>query len=98
MHTGQHYDPVMSGSFFTDLNMPAPDIFLNVDSGSHPVQTAEILKRFEVVLLREKLAHVESGLRSFDRLMPEDVNRVVTDHVSDLLLVTEESGVRNLPE
>ena len=119
----------MSGSFFDDLNMPAPDIMLGVGSGSHVVQTAEILRKFEAVLLNEKpdavvvvgdvnstvacalvtakiafdaagtrplLAHVESGLRSFDRLMPEEVNRVVTDHVSDLLLVSEESGVRNL--
>jgi len=129
VHTGQHYDTVMSGSFFSDLDMPAPDVQLGVGSGSHVAQTAEILKKFEAVLLSERpdavivvgdvnstvacalvtakiafdaagtrplLAHVESGLRSFDRLMPEEVNRVVTDHVSDLLLVTEESGVRNL--
>jgi UDP-N-acetylglucosamine 2-epimerase (non-hydrolysing) len=129
VHTGQHYDNVMSGSFFADLNMPAPDILLGVGSGSHVVQTAEILIKFEAVLLSERpdavlvvgdvnsavacalvtakiafdttgmrplLAHVESGLRSFDRLMPEEVNRVVTDHVSDLLLVSEQSGVRNL--
>lgn len=129
VHTGQHYDAQMSGSFFADLNMPAPDSLLGVGSGSHVVQTAEILRKFEAVLLSEKpdavvvvgdvnstlacalvtakiafdsagtrpmLAHVESGLRSFDRLMPEEVNRVVTDHVSDLLFVTEESGVRNL--
>jgi UDP-N-acetylglucosamine 2-epimerase (non-hydrolysing) len=119
----------MSGSFFTDLNMPAPDILLGVGSGSHAEQTAEILKKFEAVLFREKpdavvvvgdvnstvacalatakiafdktgtrplLAHVEAGLRSFDRLMPEEVNRVVTDHVSDLLFVSERSGIKNL--
>src|SRR5580658_4047244 len=54
VHTGQHYDSAMSGSFFTDLNMPVPDIFLDVGSGSHAVQTAEILKRFEAVLVKEK--------------------------------------------
>jgi UDP-N-acetylglucosamine 2-epimerase (non-hydrolysing) len=129
VHTGQHYDAAMSGSFFSDLNLPEPDIRLGVGSGSHAVQTATVLKNFEEVLLNQKpdavivvgdvnstlacalatvkiafdaqgrrplLAHVEAGLRSFDRLMPEEVNRVVTDHVSDLLLVTEESGVRNL--
>lgn len=129
VHTGQHYDALMSDSFFADLNMPAPDVMLGVGSGSHLVQTAEILKKFEAVLLDERpdivavvgdvnstvacalatakivfdatggrplLAHVESGLRSFDRSMPEEVNRVVTDHISDLLLVTEESGLENL--
>jgi len=129
VHTGQHYDEAMSGSFFKDLGLPAPDIHLGVGSGSHAAQTAEIMKRFEVVLLREKpdvlivvgdvnstmgcslvaakitfdesgtrplIAHVEAGLRSFDRTMPEEINRVVTDHVSDLLFVTEESGLRNL--
>jgi UDP-N-acetylglucosamine 2-epimerase (non-hydrolysing) len=129
VHTGQHYDEEMSGSFFKDLNLPDPDVYLGVGSGSHGVQTAEIMKRFEEVLLRERpdivvvvgdvnstlacslvaaktaldaagtrslIAHVEAGLRSFDRTMPEEVNRVVTDHVSDLLFVTEESGLRNL--
>jgi UDP-N-acetylglucosamine 2-epimerase (non-hydrolysing) len=129
VHTGQHYDEAMSGSFFTDLGLAAPDIHLGVGSGSHAAQTAEIMKRFEVVLLREKpdvlivvgdvnstmgcslvaakitfdesgtrplIAHVEAGLRSFDRTMPEEINRIVTDHVSDLLFVTEESGLRNL--
>jgi UDP-N-acetylglucosamine 2-epimerase (non-hydrolysing) len=119
----------MSGTFFTDLGLAAPDIHLGVGSGSHAAQTAEIMKRFEVVLLREKpdvlivvgdvnstmgcslvaakitfdesgtrplIAHVEAGLRSFDRTMPEEINRIVTDHVSDLLFVTEESGLRNL--
>ncbi len=129
VHTGQHYDEAMSGSFFTDLGLAAPDIDLGVGSGSHAAQAAEIMKRFEVVLLREKpdvlivvgdvnstmgcslvaakitfdesgtrplIAHVEAGLRSFDRAMPEEINRIVTDHVSDLLFVTEESGLRNL--
>jgi UDP-N-acetylglucosamine 2-epimerase (non-hydrolysing) len=129
VHTGQHYDEAMSASFFTDLGLPAPDIHLGVGSGSHAAQTAEIMKRFEVVLLRERpdvvivvgdvnstmgcslvaakiafdesgtrslIAHVEAGLRSFDRTMPEEINRIVTDHVSDMLFVTEESGLRNL--
>jgi UDP-N-acetylglucosamine 2-epimerase (non-hydrolysing) len=129
VHTGQHYDDLMSGSFFSDLGLPAPDIHLGVGSASHAVQTAEVMKKFEEVLAAERpdvvivvgdvnstlacalatakisfdsvgsrplIAHVEAGLRSFDRSMPEEVNRVLTDHVSDLLFVTEDSGVRNL--
>ena len=129
VHTGQHYDEVMSGSFFNDLNLPKSDIHLGVGSGSHATQTAEIMKKFEEVLLGEKpdivvvvgdvnstlacalatakisfdsygsrpvIAHVEAGLRSFDRSMPEEVNRILTDHASDLLFVTEESGLQNL--
>jgi len=129
VHTGQHYDNAMSGSFFSDLNLPKPDIHLGVGSGSHAVQTAEIMKRFEEVVLAEKpdvvvvvgdvnstlacalvtskvafdsagsrplVVHVEAGLRSFDRLMPEEINRILTDHVSDVLFVTEESGLENL--
>jgi UDP-N-acetylglucosamine 2-epimerase (non-hydrolysing) len=129
IHTGQHYDEFMSGSFFSDLKLPKPDIHLGVGSGSHSVQTAEIMKKFEEVLLTEKpdavvvvgdvnstlacalvaakicfdaagsrpvLAHVEAGLRSFERSMPEEINRILTDHVSDLLFVTEESGLQNL--
>src|ERR1019366_1999470 len=125
VHTGQHYDEAMSGSFFADLELPKPDIHLGIGSGSHAAQTAEIMRRFEEVLLQEKpgvvivvgdvnstvacalvaakisydssgtrplIAHVEAGLRSFDRAMPEEVNRIVTDHLSDLLFVTEESG------
>ena len=129
VHTGQHYDDRMSGSFFTDLELSQPDIHLGAGPGSHAAQTAEIMQKFEEVLLTERpdvvivvgdvnstvacalvaskiafdsegsrplIAHVEAGLRSFDRRMPEEVNRIVTDHVSDLLFVTEESGVRNL--
>jgi UDP-N-acetylglucosamine 2-epimerase (non-hydrolysing) len=129
VHTGQHYDDLMSGAFFRDLNLPKPDVHLGVGSGSHAAQTAEIMKKFEEVLLKEKpdvvavvgdvnstlacalvtakisfdsagsrplIAHVEAGLRSFDPSMPEEINRVLTDHVSDLLFVTEESGVQNL--
>jgi UDP-N-acetylglucosamine 2-epimerase (non-hydrolysing) len=129
VHTGQHYDDLMSNAFFRDLNLPKPDVHLGVGSGSHAVQTAEVMKQFERVLLAEKpevvvvvgdvnstlacalvaskisfdsagsrplIAHVEAGLRSFDHSMPEEINRVLTDHVSDLLFVTEESGVQNL--
>ena len=129
VHTGQHYDEAMSGSFFSDLGLPKPDVHLEVGSGSHAVQTAEIMRRFEEVVLNEKpdlvivfgdvnstvacalvtskvsldsngkrplIAHVEAGLRSFDRAMPEEINRVITDHLSDLLFVTEESGRENL--
>lgn len=122
VHTGQHYDERMSGQFFRDLGLPQPHQNLEVGSGSHAVQTAEIMRRFEPVLLAEQPAavlvvgdvnstlactlvakklqvpviHVEAGLRSFDRTMPEEINRVLTDSISDLLLVTEESGVANL--
>lgn len=129
VHTGQHYDRMMSDSFFADLNLPQPDVHLDVGSGTHAAQTAEIMKRFEQVLLRERpdvllvvgdvnstlgcalvaakisfdgfgtrpvIAHVEAGLRSFDRSMPEEINRILTDQLSDLLFVTEESAVRNL--
>jgi UDP-N-acetylglucosamine 2-epimerase (non-hydrolysing) len=129
VHTGQHYDDRMSGSFFSDLELPEPDVYLGVGSGSHAVQTAEIMRKFEPVLLDERpdvvivvgdvnstlacalvaskisydgprsrplIAHVEAGLRSFDRSMPEEINRVMTDHVADLLFVTEQSGIDNL--
>lgn len=131
VHTGQHYDEKMSQGFFNDLGIPKPDINLEVGSGSHAVQTAEIMKRFEPVLLTEKpdallvvgdvnstiactlvaakieypsgstrkrpvIVHVEAGLRSFDRDMPEEINRILTDAISDMLFVTEQSGVENL--
>jgi UDP-N-acetylglucosamine 2-epimerase (non-hydrolysing) len=129
VHTGQHYDEAMSGSFFSDLGLPKPDVHLEVGSGSHAAQTAEIMRRFETVLLEHQpdfvvvfgdvnstvacalvaskisldasgrcppIAHVESGLRSFDRGMPEEINRILTDHLSDLLFITEESGRENL--
>jgi len=129
VHTGQHYDEAMSDRFFADLRIPKPDVHLGAGPGSHAVQTAEIMKRFEEALLREKpdllivvgdvnstvacalvaakvsydvsgsrpfIAHVEAGLRSFDRGMPEEINRIVTDHLADLLFVTEESGIKNL--
>ena len=122
IHTGQHYDDSMSGTFLRDLQIPQPHHHLQVGSGSHAQQTAEIMRRLEPVLLEEVPAgvivvgdvnstvagalvasklgipviHAEAGLRSFDRSMPEEINRVVTDVISDLLLVTEESGRTNL--
>jgi len=129
VHTGQHYDKQLSDIFLKDLCLPKPDYDLGVGSASHAVQTAEIMKRFEGVLLAEKpdfvllvgdvnstlacslvatkiqynshgsrplIAHIEAGLRSCDRSMPEETNRIVTDHVSDLLFVTEESAIANL--
>jgi UDP-N-acetylglucosamine 2-epimerase (non-hydrolysing) len=122
VHTGQHYDEAMSGSFFRDLEIGDPKYFLQVGSGSHAEQTAEIMKRFDAVLTevapaavvvvgdvnstaacslvakkrQVSLVHVEAGLRSLDRTMPEEINRLVTDAISDLFLVTEESGRRNL--
>ena len=122
IHTGQHSSPEMSGSFFEDLEMSAPDVNLEVDSGSPTWQTAEMMKRLEPVLAETapdavvvagdvtstlagalaaaksglRLAHVEAGLRSFDRTMPEETNRVVTDALAEFLFVTEPSGERNL--
>ena len=122
VHTGQHYDRTMSDLFFRQLGIPQPDLNLGVGSASHSVQTAEIMKAFEPVVLEHKpdvvlvvgdvnstiacglvavklgvkLAHVEAGLRSFDRTMPEEVNRVLTDSISHFLFCTEQSGVDNL--
>ncbi len=122
VHTGQHYDEKMSDLFFRQLGIPEPDINLEIGSGSHAVQTAEIMKAFETVVLDHrpdavlvvgdvnstiacglvavklgvKLIHVEAGLRSGDRSMPEEINRVLTDSISDLLFCTEQSGVDNL--
>lgn len=122
VHTGQHYDPLMSEVFLKELDLAKPSINLEVGSGSHAWQTAQIIQRFEPVLmdyrpdwvivpgdvnstlacalvaskLGIKVAHVEAGLRSFDRTMPEEINRVLTDHIADLLFTTEESGNRNL--
>jgi UDP-N-acetylglucosamine 2-epimerase (non-hydrolysing) len=122
IHTGQHYDASMASRFFEDLEIPPPDVSLEVGSGSHAAQTAEVMKRLEPVLcdlrpdvvlvvgdvnstvaaaltavkLGIAVAHVEAGLRSFDRSMPEEINRLVTDAISEYLFVTEESGQRNL--
>ena len=122
VHTGQHYSAKMSQSFFDELGIKKPDLNLEVGSGSHAQQTAEVMKRFEAVVgeykpdvvlvvgdvnstvacalvsvkLGAKVAHVEAGLRSFDRTMPEEINRILTDAMSDILFVTERSGLENL--
>jgi len=122
VHTGQHYDDKLSGTFFDELGLPEPDLNLQVGSGSHTWQTAEVMKRLEPVLeefrpdlvfvvgdvnstlaaaltavkLGIPVAHIEAGLRSFDLTMPEETNRKVTDTISELLFVTEQSGVDNL--
>jgi UDP-N-acetylglucosamine 2-epimerase (non-hydrolysing) len=122
VHTGQHYDEKMSDLFFRELGIPEPDINLEVGSGSHAVQTAEIMKGIEPVLLEHrpdyllvvgdvnstiacalvavklgiKVVHVEAGLRSFDRGMPEEINRVLTDAISDILFTTERGATDNL--
>lgn len=122
VHTGQHYDANMSQIFFEELGMPRPHINLNVGSGSHAWQTAQIMQRFEPVLLDYKpdwifvpgdvnstiacalvasklgikIAHVEAGLRSFDRSMPEEVNRLLTDQISDILFIPSQEAGENL--
>src|SRR5579863_1229677 len=122
VHTGQHYDKNLSNVFFSQLNMPEPDVNLKVGSGSHAGQTAEVMTRFEPVVLERKpdivfvygdvnstlaaalvcskllvrIAHVEAGLRSFDRTMPEEINRIVTDRLADLLFTPSEDGDLNL--
>ena len=122
VHTGQHYDKDMNDKLFEDLRLPRPDINLEVGSGSHAVQTAEVMRRFEPVIdlhqpscvlvvgdVNSTLActlvgvkkgvpvvHVEAGLRSYDRKMPEEINRVLTDQVADLLYTTERSAEANL--
>lgn len=122
VHTGQHYDERMSKLFFEDLNLPQPDVYLGVGSGTHAEQTAKIMIEFEKVCLELKpdlvlvvgdvnstaacsmvasklwipIAHVEAGLRSFDRRMPEEINRLITDTLSHYLFTTEQSGMDNL--
>jgi UDP-N-acetylglucosamine 2-epimerase (non-hydrolysing) len=122
LHTGQHYDVAMNQQYFDALGLPAPDINLEVGSGSHAYQTAQVMLRFEPVLdalspsavlvvgdVNSTLAcalvaakkaipviHVEAGLRSFDRAMPEEVNRVLTDQLAALLFTTESSARDNL--
>lgn len=122
LHTGQHYDAAMKRSFFEQLDIPEPDVDLGVGSGSHAMQTAEIMLRFEPVLDRDRpdvvlvvgdvnstiacalvavkkgipVVHVEAGLRSGDRGMPEEINRILTDQLSDLLFTTEREAAANL--
>lgn len=122
VHTGQHYDQGMSHQLFEDLGLPRPDLNLEVGSGSHAVQTAEVMRRFEPALDEHRpscvlvvgdvnstlactlvavkksvpVVHVEAGLRSYDRKMPEEINRVLTDQVADRLYTTERSALDNL--
>lgn len=122
VHTGQHYDARMSQIFFEDLEMPEPDEYLNVGSGSHAWQTAQVMTSIEPVLLKHRpdwvfvvgdvnstlacalvsvklgipAAHVEAGLRSWDRSMPEEINRILTDQIADLLFTPSEDGDANL--
>ena len=122
VHTGQHYDPRLSRKFFDELQLPAPELNLQVGSDSHACQIARMLERLEDVFLERRpdavlvygdtnstlagalaaaklglpLAHVEAGLRSFDRSMPEELNRILTDHASDLLFCPTATAVENL--
>jgi UDP-N-acetylglucosamine 2-epimerase (non-hydrolysing) len=122
VHTGQHYDAQMSGVFFKELGLPEPDINLEVGSGSHAFQTAQILQRFEPVVMERRpdlvvvygdvnstvaaalvcaklmipVAHVEAGLRSGDRSMPEEINRLLTDQLAELLFTPSSDGNENL--
>jgi UDP-N-acetylglucosamine 2-epimerase (non-hydrolysing) len=122
VHTGQHYDQGMSEQLFADLSLPRPDLNLEVGSGTHAVQTAEVMRRFEPALDAHRpvcvlvvgdvnstlacalvsvkkgipVVHVEAGLRSFDRRMPEEINRVLTDQIGDRLYITERSAADNL--
>jgi len=122
VHTGQHYDEALSDIFFRQMGIPTPHVNLEVGSGSHAAQTAEVLKRVEPVLIEHQpdlvlvvgdvnstiavslaavklgipIAHVEAGLRSFDRSMPEEINRILTDALADFLFVTEEDAIQHL--
>jgi UDP-N-acetylglucosamine 2-epimerase (non-hydrolysing) len=122
VHTGQHYDLALNQRLFADLGLPAPDVNLEVGSGTHAVQTAEVIRRFEPVIDRYRpsavvvvgdvnstlacslvaskkgvsVVHVEAGLRSFDRSMPEEINRVLTDQIADVLYTTERAAAANL--
>ncbi|MBF0358018.1 MAG: UDP-N-acetylglucosamine 2-epimerase (non-hydrolyzing) [Magnetococcales bacterium] len=122
VHTGQHYDAAMKDAFFKQLDIPEPDIDLGVGSGTHAVQTAEIMCRFEPVIDKNRPAavlvvgdvnstiacalvgvkkavpiiHVEAGLRSWDRSMPEEINRILVDQLAEFLFITERVALENL--
>lgn len=122
VHTGQHYDYKMSQTFFDELGIPAPDYNLEVGSGSHAGQTAEILVRFEEIVQREKpdiviirgdtnstladalvasklhipVVHIEAGERSYDRRMPEEINRLVADQLSSVYFCVSQTAVKQL--
>lgn len=122
LHTGQHYDEMMSAAFLRDLDLPAVDFYLEVGSASHAAQTAAVMQKFEPIVLQEKpdwvvvvgdvnstlacalvcvklgikIAHVEAGLRSRDRTMPEEINRLLTDQIADLLLTPSADADANL--
>lgn len=122
VHTGQHYDPLLSDVFFSELGIPEPDDNLHVGSGSHAVQTAAMMVGLEqafdrhkpdwvlvygdtnstlaaalvAIKLHVRVAHLEAGLRSFNRMMPEEHNRILTDHASDLLLAPTPVAMKHL--
>jgi UDP-N-acetylglucosamine 2-epimerase (non-hydrolysing) len=122
VHTGQHYDEMMSEAFLRDLDLPEPNVYLGVGSGSHAAQTAAVMQKFEPVVLREqpdwvlvvgdvnstlacalvcvklgvRVGHVEAGLRSHDRTMPEEINRLLTDQIADLLFTPSSDADANL--
>lgn len=122
LHTGQHYDPLLSDSFFETLNIPAPDYQLNIGSGSHGEQTGRMIIEIEAIFVANQpdhvivygdtnstlagaiastklnipISHVEAGLRSFNRSMPEETNRIITDHCSNFLFAPTKTALNNL--
>lgn len=122
IHTGQHYDYMLSGAFFDDLDIPKPDVYLNVAEAQHTVTLANTIRAFDNYLKKNRVdrvivfgdvnstvacavaashngvpvIHIEAGLRSFDRTMPEEINRTITDHISSQLFCSEQSAVENL--